>query len=232
MKVMAVRLSNYREWTELLGNDREWRIQEAQFKLALTLSEAAMREGTLPFIGTFDKFLLPVDGVKEAGVKRIFNAILRHSPVLPVGCVRGGRTPMDAQKAASTCADSLDPGKLDIEKVNDDTIWLAHFDVNGFTVEKWSFHERTLWIQEMFLDLTKSIVRLGGISQYLGGDNMIAMIDPAQLKEVPKIVEEFYGKLKVGIGAGVNAREASSRATQALTKLRERRDGNWLVIES
>ncbi|WP_157042941.1 GTP cyclohydrolase IIa [Sulfuracidifex metallicus] len=37
MKVFAIRLHHYREWTETLGYDREWKIQKTQAKLSFLL---------------------------------------------------------------------------------------------------------------------------------------------------------------------------------------------------
>ncbi|BBD71934.1 GTP cyclohydrolase [Sulfodiicoccus acidiphilus] len=231
--MMAVRLSGYREWTEILGDDREWRIQEAQFRLALGITKEADRQGTIPFMTTFDAFLVPTIGIKAGGARRIFQEAIKVAPVLPSGCVRSGRTPLEAQRQASECANNMKPGEFDDEvDSKEGEVWIAHFDVNGFSRNRLSLYERAVWVNEVFLKLSKELMKLGAVAQYMGGDNMVALIDPSTLQEVKDVLNGFGDKLKAGVGKGKNPKEAAARATEALNRIRKKREDNWVVVGS
>ncbi len=119
-----IELVGYREWTESLGFDREWRIQVLQSRLYARLQEEAARYGAFIAPLSFDVMVVVANGVPADALRSLYEVAAREAPV-PVGLRVGYDT------------EALRPrGRPGIEVAVDSTdypVAAIHVDLNGFT---------------------------------------------------------------------------------------------------
>jgi GTP cyclohydrolase IIa len=228
MKVLAFALEGYREWTESLGYDREWKIQIVQNNLARTLMKVSYEVNAFPLLLRYDYFLVLVDGVTKEGMMKIFNSVKEISPVNVKACLGYGKTPILAQINASYCVNNINNDVYLEDYGVDENVTALHFDLNGFTEisKRDSIYKTYLYITNIYLNIAKKLEEVGGISQYLGGDNIIGFI---REEDIPRIIEIIDTKIKVGIGIGRNPRESIKLAAEALHEIRIKRDKMWNI---
>ncbi len=231
MKVLAVELYGYKEWTESLGYDREWVIQGVQHEIAMRINKASAELGAFLLPLRYDFFALLVDGLGASQLQFIFNEIKRVAPVPVRGCVGYGESLVEAQREASTCLSEVSPGEIRAPRYKDEEIVSAHFDVDGFTgmTRSTSFYEAFLSVTRLYSSLSEKVYELGGISQYLGGDNIIAFFGSKGIERVVELVQRM-DNVKVGIGVGRNARLSMMNATEALERIRLSRNAKWEIV--
>ncbi len=169
----------------------------------------------------FDYMILVLEGVENSNVLSIVDSLEKISPVplrLSIAC---GKTPYEAQCNASAKLRSSG-SKYVLEDCNPTGIMVVHFDINDFTrlTSRLSVYDTFVNVEELYLYLTKEIQYIGGIAQYLGGDNIVAFLSLDTLDAVRSLVEKIKG-VKVGIGIARNARKALMYAASALDNIRK-----------
>ncbi|AAK40728.1 GTP cyclohydrolase IIa [Saccharolobus solfataricus] len=230
MKILAIKLLDYREWTERLGYDREWLIQKIQNKFMMKIHEIASQYNTFPLQLRFDNFLMIADGITTTQLAYMINDMQENLPVRIKSCLGYGKTPLEAQWNASICLNNQDDNE--IKEYTDEKIAALHFDINfnTETLKYTSVYDSFIEITNIYVNLSRFLYKIGGILQYLGGDNYLGFIST---ESVNKVIEEFSddNKIKVGIGIGKNARTAIRLATTSLEKIRNNREKTWHMEE-
>ncbi|WP_338600978.1 GTP cyclohydrolase IIa [Sulfolobus tengchongensis] len=228
MKILAVKLLGYKEWTESLGYDREWLIQKVQNEFMMRIHEIAAEYNTFPLQLRYDNFLMIVDGIASTQLSQMLKDIQQYLPVKIRACLGFGKTPLEAQSIASSCLSN--EKRNDFKDYVDEKIAALHFDINYNTqsLHHISIYDSFMEIIDVYLRLSKFLYKIGGIIQYLGGDNYLGFISISDIEKVIEIVKND-DKIKVGIGIGSNARNAIRLATTSLEKIRDNREMAWHI---
>ncbi|EZQ03101.1 MULTISPECIES: GTP cyclohydrolase IIa [Acidianus] len=229
MKILVIEFINYREWTETLGTDREWIIQTTQHRLAASSNEIVSKEGSFLLPLRYDYYLIPVDGISEYQKLEIFKGISSISPLPIRACEEYGKTPLEAQTKATQCLDKLGEGRIEISTSRDEDVIVGHFDLNGFSnLSRQSVYEAFLKVNRIYTSITEMAKEIGGITQYLGGDNIIVLSTIDNISDLIDITKRITD-VKLGIGRGKNPRLAMKGATSALETIRSNRELRWIV---
>jgi GTP cyclohydrolase IIa len=231
VKILAIELYKYKDWTESLGIDREWLIQNEQHKLAYEINILSAELGAFLLPLRYDFFIILTDGIKNLHIKFLFEKIKQLSPVKPRACLSYGDTFIEAQKTATECIRTVEPGNINLDEYPDEQIISSHFDINNFTKISTdiSFYKAFINVNKLYSALSEKIYEIGGLSQYLGGDNILVFTDKSNIKNILNIVENM-DDIKVGIGIGSNARISIKNSTKALEKIRELRNCKWEIV--
>ncbi|MEM1600001.1 MAG: GTP cyclohydrolase IIa [Sulfolobaceae archaeon] len=227
MKVLAIQLLDYKDWTESLGTDREWIIQKTQHEFMKEIHKIAASYNAFPLQLRYDNFIILVDGISKNDIISLTRSIREHLPVEIKTCLGYGETPLDAQSKASECLNRnvVEP----LKEYKDELLAALHFDINHNTksLKHTTIYDSFLEITQTYLHIAKILYEYGGIVQYLGGDNYLGFISS---DDVPKFVNEFKDdRLKLGIGIAKNARNAIKLATDALEEIRVNRENRWYI---
>ncbi|MEM0173994.1 MAG: GTP cyclohydrolase IIa [Sulfolobaceae archaeon] len=230
MKILGVSLIGYREWTESLGYDREWKIQIVQSSLVRSLMEVCHKVEAFPLPLRYDSFLVIVDGVSKDDILRIIDGIKMISPVRVKACLEYGKTPREAQEKASRCLNESSEDVV-LREYKDENVVSVHFDLNGFTEisRKDSIYNTFIYMMDIYVKIAKFIYNLGGIIQYLGGDNILGFLNETNLEEILTLIKY---NLKIGIGIAKTPVKAVSLAAEALDEIRRNRERLWLIKRS
>jgi len=227
VKIGVLELVGYREWTEELGSDREWIIQSIQSGLYKFLQEEVSRIGGFVLPLRYDYYILILNGIEVHLMTEIMTKFANISPVPPRLAISCGKTPYDAQlRATSTlrkCGDIVcTSGCIEGEERNEKIV-VAHFDIDSFTkkIESSSVYDTFIEIEELCIDLGLKMRGIGGITQYLGGDNVVAFLSLDRIDDLKKMV--LRDDLKVGVGIAFTARKAMELASKALDTIRSMR---------
>ncbi len=203
-KVVKVVLKGYREWTEEIGDDREWKIQRVQSELEKRATEIAAERGAfylptrkdvLVFIANntdVEDWLKPLEGLSPVPLEVL------------VGC---GKTPLEALLKAEPCSQQSE-------------IAAIHFDINF--ISKKDHYLGYVEAMEMTSSLLHTALGFKSIGGYLGGDNAVFFSDPLVAKEFAETMSSIYD-VKVGIGVALKPRKALELAARALRNLRKER---------
>jgi GTP cyclohydrolase IIa len=230
VKVFAIRLHHYREWTETLGYDREWKIQKTQAKLSFFVNLLSSRIWAFPLVTRFDNLIIISDGVRNKALSFLFNRLKKYSPVPLKGCLSFGDTLREAEENASRCVNELSPQEIWLEDYPDSKVVAVHADVDSFTefTESTSIYTSFKRSMDVMVELQRRVYSMGGLLQYLGGDNFMMFLGENQIKN---LLSEIPEGLKLGIGICNNPRCAVARSTEALTRIRESRDSRWKLVD-
>jgi GTP cyclohydrolase IIa len=222
----------YKEWTESLGYDREWKIQDIQSSIYKVVNDEISRVGGFALPVRYDGLIILADGIPSGSLLEIYTKVKEISPSKVSACIGYGKTPREAEINAHNCILNSLSGEPKFDTFYDDNVVACHFDYNNFTLltRELSFYNAYMRIMRLYSKLSEIIYDIGGITQYLGGDNMIAFIDEDTLDKIIKIVENM-DEIKVGIGIGKNARSAMAGATRALDEIRSKREDKWKVVK-
>lgn len=229
--VAVIRLIGYREWTENMGSDREYIIQDVQAKLHREISNFFSLKGGFAHPLRYD-LMVGVGGLGIKDYEELLKALTNISPV-PVSIgLASDSTPLKAQRHASRNAFNAKPWS--IIGVNDGcgSVIAAHIDIvdSSKYVYETSAYDSYLKIIKLYNKIAYIIEKLGGLTFYQGGDNIIAFISsPHDVERIPAINNI---KLRIGVGIAENSRRAIALASQALDKLRRGRSEGVLIIES
>ncbi|MGC9105048.1 MAG: GTP cyclohydrolase IIa [Thermoprotei archaeon] len=210
MKILELRLRGYREWTESLGSDREWKIQSVQHDLASRLAKVAGEVGSFSIPYRFDSYILLADGVSSEGLERVIDSFSKVAPVRVEACWGFGEDYLEALKSCGSRREYPDTEVL-----------VAHFDLDGFT----ALSDRTdafLKVREFAREVEEFFLERGGLTHYLGGDNVVVFLPPSRKDSVVEFLKGKTG-VKVGVGVGKTPREALSVAAEQLDSIRRAR---------
>lgn len=213
MKIAEINLVGYREWTESLGFDREWKIQHFQHSFTASLTRLASEINSFLLTYRYDSYIFLLDGVKVENFYSILDKIKELSPVPINVCLGFGETLLEAER---NCYNE------DLKDKYDEKIVLAHFDLDSFSRKRSSFNAY-LEIYDIYTKIFDFSRNIGGLAYYFGGDNIGVFMGLDKVEEAKQIVSEL-DNLKVGIGIGDTPREAVTKAAKALHIIRTYRD--------
>ncbi|BDC19212.1 GTP cyclohydrolase IIa [Acidianus sp. HS-5] len=231
MKILLMEFIGYKEWTESLGYDREWKIQDIQSNVYKTVNDEISRTGGFSLPVRYDGLIILADGISTKDLLKVYAKIKEIAPTKIGVCLSYGKSPREAEANAHKCIlSSL--SETSFNELPDENVVACHFDYNNFTLltKELSFYTAYMKITRLYSMLSEKIYDLGGITQYLGGDNMIAFINEDIIDKVINIVQNM-DEIKVGIGIGKNARSAMAGATKALDEIRVEREERWKIAK-
>lgn len=222
VRVSIIELVGYREWTESLGDDREWLIQESQAQLYGSVQRAAAKLGAFVMPIRYDYMLILSSNVSEEAHKEILEVASSAAKVKARLASFCSKTPLDAEISAWRALRANRESTLifqpcDLEEIS----IVGHLDVNDITQST-----REEGITRTYHTMLNIVGRLsdltepqGGIVQYLGGDNvLVALPVDGYLSLVVKLMKE--ANMKVGLGMAASARRALALAARALHEIR------------
>ena len=221
LRIALYRLRGYREWTEELGEDREWLIQARQGEVYSLLSMAAAEAGGLALPFRHDVHLVVASGVSPQSLEALRARLEAAAPTpveLLVGCGATPRAAIEAAGGGSARCDGIE------------AVLLAHVDVNditGFEAER-GLYEAYIHVSRLYSRLVEMLRDYGGLVSYLGGDNLLALLpfEEEALLALEDVLEEFDAK--AGVGFAPRARLAARHATSCLDEARAR--GERLLV--
>ncbi len=220
VRISVVELIGYREWTESLGNDREWRIQIIQSRLYSMLQHVASRAGGFALPLRYDYMLVVSSNMGPDRHKEMLDELLSIAPT-PVRIASAcGPTPREAEARASELLRGLEPNMHAYEECGEEEyVATAHIDINDFTrrTSYKDIYDTYKTILDLLGRLYKGIGGLGGLVSYLGGDNVAAFIPGSGVERLAEILDE---DLKAGVGIAPTARRALRLAAEALHEIR------------
>lgn len=235
-RIALVEFVGYREWTEELGNDREWIIQSRQSKLYMEMQQAAARYNGYVMPIRYDYMIALVPNVGEDGIKTLLDVASSNSDV-PVRIASScGATPLHAEEKAWRMLAETRPGSYSYEQCNSiEYSVVAHIDIDNITSITKSKGVTTTYY--MVIDLLHALSRKAEshevIVQYLGGDNILALLPPAGYPGIVEDLVEGNGyKVKAGVGAAPTARASLALAAAALHDIRTGRATSRIVYYS
>ncbi len=210
---VVIELVGYREWTESIGDDREWVIQSTQSQISKALHSIVKDwEGAaLPLRYDYEIVILPYwTDLRKFG-KELLSEL---EGVVP--------TPVRLKYCCGPIPDSLDscaegmPGGCGADEVA-----VAHADINFFTemTTYKGFYGAYVTALKLVAN-TASMLVSDAIVQYLGGDNLAAITSTHKLGKVLDVILSFEG-VKVGVGISTSPRKAFEAAARSLREIRE-----------
>ncbi|MDG7038837.1 MAG: GTP cyclohydrolase IIa [Nitrososphaerota archaeon] len=229
MKVIITELMDYEGWVSSLGNDREWKVQATQHRLYSELQEAVAGEGGFLVPATFHHMLIIANGIEEDGHKRVFDIMNAVSPVPYRASSGSGSTLVSAIRKAFEGIGALAPRETHFGVPDFSNVVAAHFDVNSYLkkLEAGTLVEGLSEVDKLAGSVNMLSKEFGGISVYLGGDNVVMFAGEDSLGKLQNI--KLDGS-KVGIGVASNARSCLKLAAEALYFLRRNKGQVMKVI--
>ncbi|MCE4625912.1 MAG: GTP cyclohydrolase IIa [Desulfurococcales archaeon] len=222
MRLALIELMGYREWTESLGYDREWLIQEAQASIYRSLQDtvSSMRGFAMPLR---HDFLLAVStGLSREQHEAILDKVRLESRIPVRMASVPGLNPSEALNKAHKLLQRVAPGEVEYVDGDDGRTVMAHVDINGISrkTRERGLVESLVVISEFIATVTKMAAKHGGIAQYLGGDNIIVLLPDNDYMAFAEAVVEV-SDVKVGIGVSRLPRRAMELSSKALHMIRE-----------
>ncbi len=226
-RITLVELHGYREWTESLGYDREWVIQEKQARLYSLLQRSFSKKGGFVLPIRYDYFIVLSNNIDLFSHQAIYLSFEGESPV-PVRMASVAHPyPFMAQLEATRLLARSMRDLIYVEGAEDPVV-AVHIDydnIRSFTYET-SVYEAYMRVSQIYSYLIGVTQRHGGIAAYLGGDNIIAILPRSTYREYLSILPRT---LKAGVGISMVPRRALELAARALSELRARRGFRSLV---
>ena len=229
-RLALVELVGYREWTEGLGDDREWAIQLTQAGIYRAAQDAAKEHGGFVVPLRYDYMVLLASNLGREAHRDIINAVASESPVPVRAASYCASTPLEALQRAQRLLHTLEPGGFEVAGCRHaEATAVAHVDINNITAEtaRRGAYDAFLGVLRLHYALAEEAWRVGAIVQYLGGDNVLVILPPAEPLETAK---RILGKiedallpgdgLKAGVGLAALPREALRLAARALHDIR------------
>jgi len=225
-----IEFRGYREWTESIGSDREWRLQITQSKIYLTLQEAAARVNGFILPLRYDYMLLVASGLSREAVEKVYHAAMGVSPVPVSMSTACGVNPRDAVERAWEHLGARNGLYLG-EKCQEDYVVAAHFDINNITrrTRRQGLLDTYTTVLSLIARLQEEAHRRGAVSQYLGGDNVLALLPLDDYEEIVNDMISFED-LKAGIGIASSSRRALTLAAEALHRIRTGESREKIVV--
>ncbi len=224
VRVAVLELVGYREWTESLGSDREWRIQAVQAGVYREGQITAARRGGFLMAQRHDILLLLASGLTPEDHQEVMDAVATLAPV-PVRMASScAATPRLAEARAWMLLQGVSGGGLRYEEGSggEETL-VAHIDIDNVTSitrSKGAVETHEI-VVKLLASLAEKAPGLGAVIQYLGGDNVLAVLPPSAPPSIVDGLLEGNGfSLKAGVGRAVKARKALSLAAEALHRIR------------
>lgn len=221
-RMALLELVGYREWTESIGNDREWRLQITQSNIYKEIQEAAAQRRGFVLPMRYDYMVVVASNMSEEDLRHVYDVARRVSPVPVRMASTCSDTPVDAVEEAWRYMRGSEEGFIYQPCPTDNEAVIAgHFDINGITAMTRRLGVLTTYntMLHVVSEVETRAHYRGAIAQYLGGDNVLVILPYNKYTE---IVEELVAvhDLKVGVGIAGDARSALSLAAEALHEIR------------
>jgi len=226
-RITVVELHGYREWTEGLGFDREWIIQDQQSRFYGLLQKLFSKNNgfTLPL--RYDYYIVLANSISREKHMEIHTVLSTASPVSVRIVSIPHSYPLTAQLIASQILASTQKNFVYIDG-DEDPVAVIHLDINGISelTYETSIYESYVSIVELLAGIARTVLRYGGITCYLGGDNIVAILPYETYSEYLEILPDY---VKAGVGVSHIPRKALELATKALDEIRKSRDKKYLI---
>lgn len=229
--VAVIRLIGYREWTENMGSDREYIIQDIQAKLHREISNFFSLKGEFAHPLRYD-LMVGIGGLRIKDYKELLKILTNTSPVPASIGLANDNSPLKAQRYASRNAFNAKPWSIIGVNNGYRNVIAAHIDIvnSSKDVYETSAYDSYLKIIKFYNKIAYMVEKLGGLTFYQGGDNIIAFIsNPCDAKRILTINNI---KLRIGVGIAKSSRKAIAFASQALDKLRKEQYEGVLIVEN
>ncbi len=227
-RITLFKLIKYREWTEELGFDREGLIQVKQAEIYSYLQKLLWEKDCFILPLRYDYLIALTNNLGKNDLEYIVEEV---EPYTPYGLKAVSLThgyPAIAQLLASRIIEENNEKTVFIDGKEDENV-ITHIDLNNvseLTIQT-SIYESYLEILTLYYNISRNIYELGGIANYLGGDNLLAILPR---NEYEKIIRLIPSSLKIGIGISINPRKALLLAAKALSSIRRgETTSNYLV---
>ena len=230
VQVTIIRLIGYREWTETLGPDREHIIQRVQAKLHGELINEFSRLNAWAHPLRYDYLFAITNGLNNDELTRIIKELSEYSPVPLSSGTYADANPRIAEREAFRLAMKASPGESLIGGGDDGYVAIAHIDlIDSTTSTEWtSSYQLYEYVWGVVNQVRLYLAPYGGITLYLGGDNIVSIVQPTINEEGLKPLANLISA-RIGVGIARNGRTAMKLATEALDSLRSR-NGNGVMI--
>ena len=225
IRIAVLEQIGYREWTESIGSDREWKIQEIQAGIYREAQRTATRHGAFVLPLRYDYMVVITSNLTEDEEKEILESVSSLSPVAVRLSSDIGPTPLDAESNAWSHLGKIEPGRIGHFGNSNEFVVVSHIDLNNIkaiTEKLGAFKTYTIMLN-ILERINKISNEKGGLAQYLGGDNILVLLPHKNYEElVRKLVE--IDDLKGSIAVAPRARDAMELAAEALHEIRLKRN--------
>lgn len=216
-RITLLEIRKYRDWTEELGFDREGYIQIKQSRIYQTLQEVFWNRNcfVLPF--RFDYYIVLNNGLLEKDLSEIIKQVENITPygIKAVSIVH--KYPAYGLLKATRI---IRNNEFYYENGEEDEVVVSHIDLNNITelsIET-SIYETYVEVLSLNYYITKQVFSIGGVTSYMGGDNLLAILPIDKYHELVEVLPSY---LKIGIGISKVPRKALELSTRALTSIRK-----------
>ena len=232
VQVTIIRLIGYREWTEGLGPDREHVIQRAQAQLHRELVEAFSKLNAWAHPLRYDYMLAITNGLDNVELIRIIKGLGDYSPVPLSSGTHSDISPRVAEKEAFRLAIKARPGESLVGDVDDGSVAMAHIDlIDSTSSTEWtSSYQLYEHVWSVVNQVRLYLAPYGGVTLYLGGDNIVSIIQPMVNEDDLKPLANLINA-RIGVGISGSGRAAMKLATEALDMLRSRNGHGVLILK-
>ncbi len=226
-RITIVELHRYREWTEKIGYDREWIIQDRQSSFYNLLQKIFSKYNGFAIPLRYDYYIVLSNGISREVHLDIHNILSKKSPVTVRMVSVPHPYPLIGQLIGTQVLSATSSNFVFYEG-EEDPVVLMHIDVNGITrmTYETSIYEAYTAIIEFFSYVADTVLRYGGIASYLGGDNILAVLPVETYEDYLSILPDY---VKIGVGISLKPRKAMELATRALDEIRRKRENKYIV---
>ncbi|BAA80359.2 GTP cyclohydrolase III [Aeropyrum pernix K1] len=234
VRVAVVEQVGYREWTEELGSDREWIIQTLQSDIYAAAQKEAAGYGGFVLPIRYDIMLLISSNMGVQEHARVLDAIAGLSKVKVRMASYCGVKPLDAVERAWNALRRREERLIYERCEGEEYTAIAHIDLNNVTaITRAEGPVRTYYeVMDLMAKISKVAEKIGAITQYLGGDNILAVLPlNGSVKETVDMLL-VRSDLKAGIGIAPTARASLALAAEALHEIRSKINPGPLVVKA
>ena len=231
-RVSVIEQIGYREWTESLGDDREWIIQETQATIYRELQSRASKLNGFVLPTRYDYMILISSGIDRGSHESLIESLKPYARVPLRMASVCAPTPLKAEEDAWSLLRDAKPWSVSFRTSESrESVVVAHLDIDnimGATRKRGAV--RTYYmILNLVSDLSVVAAKNGALLQYLGGDNILLILPINGFLDVVESIISRVDSLKAGVGVSSNARTALSLAARALHEIRSSRDKRIVV---
>jgi len=239
-QLTLVQIDNYGPWTVTPEPRREMDLQTLQSRLFADIAQFVGHRGGYAFFTRFDNMVAVTNGLDEADHRLLQESTGNRYPVtvsLGIGVDANPAVALErATEHLQHAGSAQDRERREVlagTPVADATaedVAIAHFDVNDATekyTDQLNEFDSFIQIEQGYASLMRYLrEEHGGLSFFVGGDNIIAVTPElgadAYRDAVVHVEEEVGVNLKVGVGQGDDAHVAGMAAKHALEECRHR----------
>ena len=239
-QLTLIQIDNYGPWTVTPEPRREMDLQTLQSRLFADVAQFVGGRDGYVFFTRFDNMIAVTNGLGRDDHARLQETVRNRYPVtvsLGAGVAAEPAAALESATERLQAAGSAQDGdRREVlagefrDAVAEDDLQVAHFDVNDATgkyTDRLNEFDSFIRIEQGYATLMRYLrERHGGLSFFVGGDNIIAVtpsLDAAAFENAVEYVGEEAGvELKVGVGRGPHAHAAGFDAKHALETCRHR----------